>query len=166
MPDFFHGKPLPRSDYPPDTEEKKKNVAAFFGGPAAPPKNVEKVLEMVKAIGEKHSGIKKWGSLGMCWGGKVSSFFPQPPPIRKLAADNTSQIVSLTAQANTPFSAVAEVHPAMVDANDAKGIKVPLCMLASKDEDPEAVKKFGEALTVKSHIETFDDQVHGWMAAR
>jgi hypothetical protein len=54
----------------------------------------------------------------------------------------------------------------MVDPNDAKGIKIPLCMLASKDEDPEAVKAFGEALTVPSHIETFSDQVHGWMAAR
>ena len=54
----------------------------------------------------------------------------------------------------------------MVDPADAKGIKVPLCMLASKDEDPEAVKKFEAELTVKSHVETFGDQVHGWMAAR
>ena len=54
----------------------------------------------------------------------------------------------------------------MVDPNDAKGIKAPLCMLASKDEDAEAVKKFGENLTVEKHIETFSDQIHGWMAAR
>lgn len=54
----------------------------------------------------------------------------------------------------------------MVDPKDAEGIKVPVCMLASKDEDPEAVKKFGEGLTKPSHIETFGDQVHGWMAAR
>ena len=54
----------------------------------------------------------------------------------------------------------------MVDPADAKAITVPLCMLASKDEDAETVKKFGEALSVKSHIETFGDQVHGWMAAR
>jgi len=71
MPDFFHGKPLPQSDFPPDTEEKKKNVGEFISGPAAPPKNAEVVLEMVKAIGKEHTGIKKWASLGMCWGGKV-----------------------------------------------------------------------------------------------
>ncbi len=54
----------------------------------------------------------------------------------------------------------------MVDPNDAKNITVPLCMLASGDEDAEAVKKFGEALTTDKHIETFSDQIHGWMAAR
>ena len=54
----------------------------------------------------------------------------------------------------------------MVDPNDAKGIKIPLCMLASKDEDDEAVKAFEQELTVPKHVETFNDQVHGWMAAR
>ena len=76
------------------------------------------------------------------------------------------KIVSLTAQQGTPFKAVAEVHPAMVDPNDAKGITVPICMLASKDEDADAVKGFEKELKVKSHVETFADQVHGWMAAR
>lgn len=76
------------------------------------------------------------------------------------------QIVSLTSQQGTPFKAVAEVHPAMVDPNDAKGITVPVCMLASKDEDAEAVKGFEKELKVKSHVETFSDQIHGWMAAR
>ena len=76
------------------------------------------------------------------------------------------QIVSLSAQPGTPFSAAAEVHPAMVDPSDAKGIKIPLCMLASGDEDATAVKKFGENLSVDHHVETFGDQVHGWMAAR
>jgi len=54
----------------------------------------------------------------------------------------------------------------MIDPKDAEGITVPLCMLASKDEDSEAVKKFGEKLKETSHIETFKDQIHGWMAAR
>ena len=76
------------------------------------------------------------------------------------------QIVSLTAQSGTPFSAVAEVHPAMVDPADAKGIKVPLCMLASGDEDAKAVSEFGKTLSVENHVETFGDQIHGWMAAR
>lgn len=83
-----------------------------------------------------------------------------------MAADGWAQIVSLTSQSDTPFSAAAEVHPAMVDPKDAEGITVPFCMLASGDEDAETVKKFGEALKVSNHIETFSDQVHGWMAAR
>ena len=70
------------------------------------------------------------------------------------------QIVSLTSGKGTPFSAVAEVHPAMVDPKDAENITVPICMLASKDEDADAVKSFEKALKVESHIETFSDQIH------
>ena len=71
VPDFFLGKPLSHEDYPPDTEEKQKRLGAFFGGPANPQENAQKVPKLVKEIGEKFSGIQKWASLGMCWGGKV-----------------------------------------------------------------------------------------------
>ena len=71
MPDFFLGKPLSHSDYPPDTDEKKKTVGDFFAGPASPPDTVKKVPELLKEIEKQATGIKKWGSLGMCWGGKV-----------------------------------------------------------------------------------------------
>ncbi len=54
----------------------------------------------------------------------------------------------------------------MVDANDAAGIKVPLLLLASGDEPVDEIKKFEAALTVPKHVETFADQIHGWMAAR
>ncbi|KAI4215530.1 MAG: hypothetical protein LQ351_001999 [Letrouitia transgressa] len=114
MPDLFLGKPLPHSVYPPDTDEKKKTLGDFFGGPAAPPKTAEKVPQL----------------------------------------------------SGTVFSAAAEVHPAMVDPNDAKDITIPLCMLASGDENPKDVDAFEKALTVPKHVETFGDQVHGWMAAR
>ncbi|MCJ1248200.1 hypothetical protein MMC30_005417 [Trapelia coarctata] len=146
VPDFFFGKPADHSWYPPDTKEKGEKLGAFFQGPAAPPKTTGKIPAVVKEITEKTGGtITKWASLGMCWGGKI---------------------VSLTAQSGTPFSAAAEVHPAMVDPKDAERITVPVCMLASKDEDPEAVKGFETNLKVASHVETFGDQVHGWMAAR
>ena len=72
----------------------------------------------------------------------------------------------MTSTSGTPFSAVAEVHPAMVDPNDAKGITIPLCMLASGDENPDDIKAFKENLKVKCFIDTYSDQVHGWMAAR
>lgn len=54
----------------------------------------------------------------------------------------------------------------MVDPADAEGLDVPFALLASQDEDKADVKKFEEALKVPHHVETFGDQIHGWMAAR
>ncbi|MCJ1311232.1 hypothetical protein MMC25_004903 [Agyrium rufum] len=146
MPDFFHGNPADHSWYPPDTPEKGEKLGNFFKTAAAPPANAAKIGPILKMIKEKSGGtITKIGGLGMCWGGKI---------------------ISLTSGADTGFSAVAEVHPAMVDANDAKAITVPICMLASGHENADDVKAFKEALKVPNHVETFQDQVHGWMAAR
>ena len=73
MPDFFRGEPVSLSNYPPDTEEKKNKLGAFFAGPANPGETAGKVPALVKEIEERAKGIEKWGSLGMCWGGKVRS---------------------------------------------------------------------------------------------
>ncbi|CRK14971.1 hypothetical protein BN1708_017341, partial [Verticillium longisporum] len=81
-----------------------------------------------------------------CWGGKVATL--------------------VTSGDENPFKAAASIHPAMVDPEDAKGVKVPFILLASKEEPDEAVGKFEEALQVAKHVETFKDQIHGWMAAR
>jgi len=54
----------------------------------------------------------------------------------------------------------------MVDPNDASGIQVPFVLLASKEEPADTVKKFEQTLSVPNHVETFADQIHGWMAAR
>lgn len=51
----------------------------------------------------------------------------------------------------------------MVDSKDALNIKIPLIMLASKDEDVEEVKKFEANLTADKHVETFKDQIHGYV---
>jgi dienelactone hydrolase len=78
-----------------------------------------------------------------------------------------TQVVSLvTSKPDTPFKVGAECHPAMVDPADAKGILVPLLMLPSMDEKAEDVEEFEKNLTVKNRVETFGDQVHGWMASR
>ena len=76
------------------------------------------------------------------------------------------QVVSLSSGEDSPFTAVAEVHPGLVDAKDAATIRKPLCMLASGGENADDVKDFAAALKVPNHVETFEDQVHGWMAAR
>ncbi|KAK8075078.1 hypothetical protein PG997_009741 [Apiospora hydei] len=130
----------------PDTEEKQKNLGAFFGK-FPPPSVAEKVPAYMKAAKEKFPEVKEWAILGHCWGGKVVSLVVSSP-------DNI-------------FKAGVECHPAMVEPEDAKKIKVPLCMLASKDEPVEDVKKFEANLTgAAKHVETFGDQIHGWMAAR
>ena len=47
-------------------------MGAFFQGPAAPGKTVEKIPGVIKEITEKTGGtIKNWGAVGFCWGGKV-----------------------------------------------------------------------------------------------
>ena len=145
MPDFFHGKPADISWFPPDTDEKGKKLGDFFAGIGAPPKAVEKVPAILKEAEGQNANIKNWGAVGMCWGGKVVSF---------------------TSGSDTKFSAAAEVHPAMVDPNDAKNISIPLAMLASKDEDAKAVEAFAAELKGKKLVKTYGDQIHGWMAAR
>lgn len=69
----------------------------------------------------------------------------------------------MTSTNDTPFKAAAECHPAMVSPDDATKITIPLCMLASQDEDVEAVKGFEANLKVEKHVETFGDQIHGWV---
>ena len=76
------------------------------------------------------------------------------------------QVVSLTAGEGSPFKAGAEVHPSFLEAKDAVGITIPLCVLPSQDEPADEVQKFSENLKTEKYIETFGDQVHGWMGAR
>ncbi|KFA47864.1 hypothetical protein S40293_06456 [Stachybotrys chartarum IBT 40293] len=145
MPDWFKGKPCPIEIYPPDNDDKKKQLGDFFGT-YPPPKIAGQVPDYVKAVKSTHSSLERFGILGYCWGGKV---------------------VALAAKADTnPFAVAAVAHPAMVDPADAEGLSVPFILLASKDEDADAVKKFEDALKVPKYVEIFGDQIHGWMAAR
>ncbi|KAI0018849.1 dienelactone hydrolase [Xylariomycetidae sp. FL0641] len=145
MPDWFKGEPCPIEWFPPDTEEKQKNLGGFFQK-FPPPSVAEKVPGYVKAVAEKNPQIKEWAIIGFCWGGKVVSL--------------------VTSSSSNPFKCAVECHPAMVDPSEAPKISVPLCMLASKDEPAEDVQKFEEGLKTAKHVERFDDQIHGWMAAR
>ena len=72
MPDWFEGSPADISWYPPDNEEKGKKLGAFFSGPAAPPKILEKMPTVLEAL-KKESSAESWGIVGYCWGGKVST---------------------------------------------------------------------------------------------
>lgn len=145
IPDFFEGKYADMSWYPPTDEEKRQALGNFFQNQGAAPKTALKIPGLLKEIEKQYSGIKIWGVAGFCWGGKI---------------------VSLTSQQGTPFTAAAECHPGMVDPSEASSISIPLCMLASKDEPTEDVKKFEANLKGPKYVEIFGDQIHGWMAAR
>lgn len=144
MPDFFEGSPADISWYPPDNEEKGKKLGEFFNNQAAPPKTLNRIPKVLEEAKAKH-GIQRWAIVGYCWGGKI---------------------VNLISQEGTPFRAAASCHPAMVDENDAPGVKIPFIMLPSKDEPKEDVEKWQKAIKTKNVVEWFPNQVHGFMAAR
>lgn len=70
MPDFFKGKPFPVDKYPPQGAAQQAELQLFFGTTANP----LLTLPYVKVIGEelKKEGVVKIGTLGFCWGGKIS----------------------------------------------------------------------------------------------
>jgi dienelactone hydrolase len=143
MPDWFEGKPCPLEWYPPDTEQKQAGLGAFFS--TWPPTRIVKSLPgFMEKVNEQFPDTE-WAIVGYCWGGKV---------------------VSLMAADDSLFKVGASCHPAMINHKDASAIKIPFIMLPSQDEDADAVAKFEAALTVPHHVETFADQIHGWMAAR
>jgi dienelactone hydrolase len=145
MPDFFEGEPADISWYPPDTSEKGEKLGNFFKTKAAPPMHLPKIKEIVKEVSESNPDITNWGILGYCWGGKI---------------------VSLVAGQQTKFKAAVQCHPAMLDPSDAEKVRIPMCVLASKDEAADAVKQYEANLKVTKHVETFPNQIHGWMSAR
>lgn len=75
-------------------------------------------------------------------------------------------MASLIAGKDTKFKAAVQTSPAMVDPADAEKVKIPMMMLASKEEPAEDVKKYEDSLKVTKHVETFGDQLHGFMSAR
>lgn len=54
----------------------------------------------------------------------------------------------------------------MIDATGAEKISVPYILLASGEDPADEVKNFETNLKVPHYVETFADQVHGWMAGR
>jgi len=146
IPDWFEGKYADISWYPPDNKEKGEKLGNFFQTTGAPPTTAKKVPPFMKEVQSQYPSITSFGIVGFCWGGKIVSMITSSP-------DNI-------------FKAGAECHPAMVDPSEAETIKIPLMMLASGDEPKDDIAKFESNLTGEKHVEIFEDQVHGWMAAR
>jgi len=145
MPDWFDGDPADISWYPPDTPEKGEKLGNFFKTKAVAPVLLEKIPGVMETLAKENPDIEAWGIVGYCWGGKVAN---------------------LASMEGTLFKAAAACHPAMVDPSDAPKVTIPIALLPSGDEDKNAVAEYEKALKVKSKVEWFPDQIHGWMAAR
>lgn len=145
MPDMWDNEPADISWYPPVTDEQKEKMGDWWGRKGDFTKGIEKVNKLLQSLKKSNPQITEWVCVGYCWGGKVSA---------------------LTSGEGTQWAASVECHPAAVDADDARAIKIPHALLASKDEDAKEVKRFESDLTGPHHVETFGSQIHGWMAAR
>jgi len=149
MPDFFEPDgPYPVDKYPPKTDQDKADIQAFFGGIASPPANVTKLKSFGQVL--KANGAQRIGVYGFCWGGKVT-----------VAAGGE----------DTPFDAVAIVHPAMLSVDDAKNLTVPLAIYISKDEPVDEYNKIVDVISkkpfaAKNDHKNYTNMFHGWAAAR
>lgn len=73
MPDFFSGKGLDHGLIPPDTEEKKNAMYAFFNEMANFEDNLPRLFAIRKAVSEMYPATEgRWGIFGLCWGGKLA----------------------------------------------------------------------------------------------
>ncbi|QIW95892.1 hypothetical protein AMS68_001410 [Peltaster fructicola] len=126
-----------------DSEQQEKGK--FYGYIRDWPSRLQTVETSLAGLKAEYKGVQKWGSIGFCWGGKVAA---------------------LTSGENAKWAVSIESSPAMVDPKDAEKIVIPHMMLASKDEPVAEVKQFKEALKTPHVVETFSDQVHGFMSAR
>lgn len=151
VPDLFRGAPMDIKNYPPDTPEKEAALGAFFAGPAAPPSKVAAIKELFPKLQEKFPGVEKWALVGYCWGGKI---------------------VTLLSREGSLFAAAAQIHPAMLDPEDAKKLTIPHFCLATKDEGAKVVEEFkknveeNEKTKGNSTVLYWEGTFHGFMAAR
>ncbi|KAK5052494.1 hypothetical protein LTR84_002358 [Exophiala bonariae] len=157
MPDFFNGNAIPLAWYPSDTPEKLAAVMDWFHNVALPDNHVPRVAGILVAAERLYPNIKTWGLLGYCWGGKMTSML---------------SAIQSRPGAQQVFTTAVQLHPGLIDAKEAAEIKIPTCLLASKDEVAEEIWGYdaklltGEEDKGKKHVEIFEDQVHGWLSAR
>ncbi|TFK57569.1 hypothetical protein OE88DRAFT_1620274 [Heliocybe sulcata] len=152
MPDFFEpDAPWPNDRFPPQSDDEKASLQAFFGpgGAAHPPKSVDRLLDVARQL--KADGAKKVGAFGFCWGGKVN--------------------ILAGSVVDTPLDAVAAVHPAMLSAEDVETLSVPLGLYPSKDESTEEYTKMLEIVSkkpfaAKNDHKHYTTMFHGFAAAR
>ncbi|OTA66037.1 dienelactone hydrolase family protein [Hypoxylon sp. EC38] len=154
VPDFFGGVYVQPAWLPADTDEKKAAFAKFQSEQAAIPKNVEKLIEIRRAAGEKWPSVgDRWGVFGLCWGGKVA--------VLACGKDNYGP--------GRVFKVSGTAHPGRLATEDAEALTVPHICLASSKEPADVVTQYKEILAKPGKtgvVETYETMFHGWMGAR
>jgi len=149
MPDFFEPhSPFPAEKFPPRTPDAKAELQAFFAGTANPTASLNKLVAFGHNL--KADGKKKVGVYGFCWGAKVTL---------------------LGGKEDTPFTSLATIHPAMLSAEDAQKLTIPLAIYISKDESVDEYNKILQILSkkpfaVQNDHKHYANMFHGWAAAR
>lgn len=146
MPDFFEGNTMQEEWYTPTSnEEEKAKAANWWATQGSPAKTVERMPKVITELKKKYPEIKEWGVLGFCWGGKV---------------------VSLLTLEKSLFKSAATAHPAFPLPGKASEVTVPILLLPTSGEKKELVDEWVGELKVKNEVMRFDDQKHGFMAAK
>ncbi|PQE15366.1 dienelactone hydrolase protein [Rutstroemia sp. NJR-2017a BVV2] len=148
MPDFFQGKAAKAEWFSPDAGEAAKAEKAVFWEKATEYERWSKMTrDLVAEFGKKWEGVGAWGSLGLCWGGKV---------------------VAVSSGKDTAWKVSGQVHPGALKKEDAEAIKIPHIVLASNGEDATVVQEYKDILENGKNgiVETYPTMHHGWMGAR
>jgi dienelactone hydrolase len=160
IPDFYKGDPWPHTNIPPTKEGKFPQGVEPADGvdvlikwiTTAPVNRFDKneSFEAVKEYMVQEQGVTgKFGTVGMCWGGKVC----------------------FAAAKGGLVEAVAACHGSFLDKTDAEETNVPMCLLNSKEE-PETyttdIKPImeGKQFAQKNVFKIFSKMHHGWMGTR
>ncbi|EDQ91101.1 uncharacterized protein MONBRDRAFT_24034 [Monosiga brevicollis MX1] len=143
VPDIFRKEPWTLEKFPPSTPELKEAFGQFLERAGAQgPKDAETILSHFKSVGL----TGKAGVIGFCWGGKLA----------------------VTLAAHEQVGAVVGAHAAFLDQATVDKAQAPIRFYpANGDCDCEP---FVESLKARgfdlSETKRYDDQIHGFCAAR
>ncbi|KAJ3113221.1 hypothetical protein HK098_007790, partial [Nowakowskiella sp. JEL0407] len=175
IPDFFRGNPYPADKFPLYSSPIKHGVPPeeygiqyflsntsridFFAF------SMEKFVNFLGDIGNfekrqvdlvaianelRQDGAEKIGLYGLCWGGKVAI---------------------LAGSGQNGYDAVAQMHPARMNPEDALNLIIPVATFISEDEPVEVFNKFVEIANTKDFKEfnsfgQYRDMHHGFGGSR
>lgn len=146
--DYFEGQPWKIEDFPPKNDEEGAKLMEFIHKNGSYDEVIKPKTEWV-IDRLKKQGVEEFGSIGFCWGAKMS----------------------LNMQKEGLVGPIACPHPSFITDDDITSPMVaPVCMLPSKDEEPftkvEQVLKTDPAWKDVNVYQRFDNMHHGWTAAR
>ncbi|KAK6357690.1 hypothetical protein TWF718_001998 [Orbilia javanica] len=126
-------------------EEKQALLGKFMGKINGFQDFPGQILSSTEEWRASWPSIEKWGIFGLCFGGKV---------------------VALMSRKDTPYLVSGQAHPSFIADEDPKLITIPHICLASKDEDPEKIANYKTALGERGYVDTFPENIHGWMGTK